>query len=153
MLLLRPGFATRDVFDGACRVARVRPRIVLESGEPQSLVALAEADRGVAIVPSTVLFPRRDVHAAPILSAGTSVGVWGSIVWNPRRFMQAYARAFIDEITAYTRRTYPGRQYDRHAPPVPRPGEEREVPGSPPAARRASGSRRGLVPGAGPGRR
>jgi DNA-binding transcriptional LysR family regulator len=38
-----------------------------------------------------------------------------------QRIMPAYAKAFIDEITAYTRRTYPGRQYDRRAPPVPRP--------------------------------
>jgi len=61
------------------------------------------------------------VHAAPIVNAGASVGLWGSIVWDPRRFMPAYARAFIDEITAYTHRTYPGRQYDRRAPPVPQP--------------------------------
>ncbi|MGH7388608.1 MAG: LysR family transcriptional regulator [Candidatus Rokuibacteriota bacterium] len=121
VLLLRQGFGTRDAFDGACRAARVRPRVVLESGDPQSLVALAEAGRGVAVVPSTVLFSGRHVHAAPILNAGTSLGIWGSIVWDPRRFMPAYARAFIDEITAYTRRTHPGRQYDRRAPPVPRP--------------------------------
>jgi DNA-binding transcriptional LysR family regulator len=122
VLLLRQGFGTRDVFDSACRDARVRPRIALESGDPQSLVALAESGRGVAVVPSTVLFSGRDVHAAPILSAGTSVGIWGSIVWDPRRFLPVYAKAFIDEITTYTRRTYPGRQYDRRAPPVPRPG-------------------------------
>lgn len=120
-LLLRHGFGTRDVFDGACRTARVRPRIVLESGDPQSLVALAESGRGVAVVPSTVLFSGRTVHASPILNAGTSLGIWGSIVWDPRRFMPAYGKAFIDEITEYTRRTYPGRQYDQRAPPVPRP--------------------------------
>jgi LysR family cyn operon transcriptional activator len=121
LLLLRPEFGTRSVFDGACRSAGVRPRIALESGDPQSLVALAEAGRGVAVVPSTVLFPGRNVHTAPILSRGTSLGLWGSILWDPRRFMPSYVRAFVDEIVAYTRRTYPGRQYDRRAPPVPRP--------------------------------
>lgn len=122
VLLLRQEFGTRDAFDAACRLARIRPRIVLESGDPQSLVALAESGRGVAIVPSTVLFAGRKIHAAPILHAGTSLGIWGSIIWDPRRFMPAYARAFVDEVTAYTRRTYPGRQFDRRAPPVPRPG-------------------------------
>ncbi|HEX9820247.1 MAG TPA: LysR substrate-binding domain-containing protein [Methylomirabilota bacterium] len=121
VLLLRQGFGTREVFDSACRSAGIRPRIALESGDPQSLVALAECGRGVAVVPATVLFSGRHVHAAPIVNAGASVGLWGSIVWDPRRFMPAYARAFIDEITAYTHRTYPGRQYDRRAPPVPQP--------------------------------
>lgn len=122
VLLLRHGFGTRDLFDSACRMIGVRPRIALESGDPQSLVALAESGRGVAVVPSTVLLSGRRVHAAPILSAGTSLGLWASMVWDPRRFMPAYARAFIGEITEYLRRHAPGRQYGRRAPPVPRPG-------------------------------
>src|SRR6266508_601337 len=34
VLLLRQGFGTREMFDGACRIAHVHTRIVLEAGDP-----------------------------------------------------------------------------------------------------------------------
>jgi DNA-binding transcriptional LysR family regulator len=123
LLLLRQGFGKREIFDGACRVARVRPKVVLEAGDPQSLIALAEAGRGVAVVPSTVRLTGRSVRALPILHAGTSLGTWGWIVWDPRRFMPAYAMSFVDELVQHTRRAFPGREFARRAPPLPRPSE------------------------------
>jgi LysR family cyn operon transcriptional activator len=123
VLLLRQGFGTREVFDGACRVAHVQARIVLETGDPQSLIALVEAARGVAIVPSTMRFIGRTAHAAPILHAGASLGMWGWIVWDTKRFLPAFAQSFIDGLVEYTRRNYPGRGFERRAPPVPRPKE------------------------------
>jgi DNA-binding transcriptional LysR family regulator len=111
------------MFDGACRVAQLRPRIVLEAGDPQSLIALAETGRGVAVVPSTVRLPGRKVRVAPILHVGTSLGAWGWIVWDSRRFLPSYARSFIDGIVEYTSRNYPGRELERRTPPVPRPKE------------------------------
>ena len=123
VLVLRQGFATREMFDGVCRVARVQPDVVLEAGDPQSLIALAEAGRGVAVVPSTVRFTGRKVRVMPILHAGASVGSWGWIVWDARRFMAAYAMSFIDELVQHTRRAFPGREFERKAPPLPRPRE------------------------------
>jgi hypothetical protein len=38
LLLLRPGFATRQIIDGAFQVARIEPRVVLESGSPHCLL-------------------------------------------------------------------------------------------------------------------
>ena len=96
------GFRTRDLFDGACRLAHVQPRIVLEAGDPRSLLALAEAGGGVAIVPSTVSISERTVQVAPILHAGASLGTWGWIVWDPQRFLPAFARSFIDGLPAAT---------------------------------------------------
>lgn len=123
VLLLRPGFGTRELFDSACRVAGVHPRTVLEAGDPHTLLALAEAGGGVAIVPSTVWLAGRSVHLTPILHAEGSLGLWGWLVWDPQRYLPAFAKSFIDELTDYTRRSYPGRQFDRRAPPVPRPKE------------------------------
>jgi DNA-binding transcriptional LysR family regulator len=123
VLLLRQGFGTREVFDGACRIAHVHARVVLEAGDPQSLIALGEAGHGVAIVPSTVGFAGRKVQVAPILHARASLGLWGWIVWDPRRSLPAFARSFIDGLVEHTRRTYPGRGFERCAPPVPRPKE------------------------------
>jgi DNA-binding transcriptional LysR family regulator len=121
VLLLRHGFATRELFDGACRLAHVHAHTVLEAGDPQSLIALAEAGRGVAIVPSTVRFTGRRIHVAPVLHAGASVGTWGWIVWDPRRALPAFTRSFIDGLIGHTRESYPGRVFERRAPPVPRP--------------------------------
>lgn len=121
LLVLRQGFGTREMFDGACRIAHVHPRVVLEAGDPQSMLALAEGGLGVAIVPSTVRLTDRRIHAAPILHAGASLGMWGWVVWDPRRFLTAHARSFIDGLEAHTRRAYPGREFERRAPPVPRP--------------------------------
>src|SRR5262249_20413908 len=46
LLLLRPEFASRDWFETACRVARIRPRVLLESGAPHTSIALAAAGYG-----------------------------------------------------------------------------------------------------------
>jgi len=128
VLLLRSGFGARELFDAACRIAHVHPRFVLDAGDPQSLMALAEASRGIAVVPSTVAFTGRRVRVAPLLHARASLGVWGWIVWNPQRSLLPFARSFVDGLVRYTRRTYPGRVLDRLAPAVPRP---REVPHGP----------------------
>lgn len=121
VLLLRQGFGAREMFDGACRVAHVQARIVLEAGDPQSLIALVKAARGVAIVPSTTRSTDTSVHIAPILHARGSLGEWGWIVWDPKRSLPAFARSFIEGLVEYAQRRYPGRQFERHAPPVPRP--------------------------------
>src|SRR4029077_9270889 len=52
LLLLDPGYSIRRLFDAACRLADVEPNIVLESRAPHTLLALAEAGQGVAIIPS-----------------------------------------------------------------------------------------------------
>jgi DNA-binding transcriptional LysR family regulator len=128
VLLLRQGFGTREVFDAACRIARVHTRIVLEAGDPQSLIALVQAARGIAIVPSTVWFRDQTLRVAPILYARESLGMWGWVVWDPKRFLPAFTKSFIDRLVDYSRRLYPGRKFDRRAPPVPHP-EDPPQPG------------------------
>ena len=58
LLRLGRGFASRDWFDAACQTAHIRPRVFLESAAPQTLIALAAAGKGIALVPSTVLISR-----------------------------------------------------------------------------------------------
>lgn len=70
VLLLRRDFASRLRFDAACEAARVRPRILLEAGDPHSLVSLARGGHGIAVVPSTPLFSRSRLHVAPLLRSG-----------------------------------------------------------------------------------
>src|SRR5262245_27244394 len=88
------GFGTREMFASACRIAHVSPRILLEAGDPQSLIALVEAGRGVGIVPSTVRLARRKVRGVPVLHARASLGIWGWIVWDPKRPPHLWRRLF-----------------------------------------------------------
>jgi len=122
LLLLRPGFGSRDWFDAACRTIHARPRVLLESGAPSTLLALACEGHGIAVVPSTVRFTRARVRPVPILHAGASLGRWIAANWDPRRFLAPYAERFVESLVAYTR--HMGGEF-RHAPPIPQPPEVR----------------------------
>ena len=120
LLLLNRTFGSREWFDSACSVARIRPRVLLESAAPHTLVALAGMDYGIAVVPSNVALPG-GVHALPLVQRGASIGRWLTVAWDPRRMLAAYAEQFADELAAHWRRDYPGRELVRRAPPLPRP--------------------------------
>jgi len=66
LLLVNSAFATRKVFDAACRLEHLEPNVFIESGATPTLIALAEAGHGIAIVPSTVRIDRRKLRAARI---------------------------------------------------------------------------------------
>ena len=119
-LLLHRSFGSREWFDSACNVAHIRPRVLLESAAPHTLIALANVGYGIAVVPSTVLVSV-GVRAVPLVQRGTPIGKWFSIAWDPQRVLAAYAEQFVDELVAYCQRDYPGRDFIRRAPPLPRP--------------------------------
>lgn len=121
LLLLRREFGSRVWFDAACDIAHVHPRVLLESAAPHTLVALATAGYGVAVVPSNADFPRGSGRAVPLVHRGVSIGKWAVIGWDPQRFLAPYAEQFVDELVDHIRRNYPGRQIIRRAPPLPRP--------------------------------
>jgi LysR family cyn operon transcriptional activator len=124
LLRLGRGFASRDWFDAACQIAHLRPHVRLESAAPQTLIALAAAGRGIALVPSTVLISRGTVRAVPLVHRRAPIGKWLNIAWYPHRFLARYAEQFIEELVVHVRRDYPGREFTRRAPPLPRPKEQ-----------------------------
>lgn len=121
LLLLRSGFGSREWFDAACRIAHLQPRVLLESGAPHTIVALAATGYGITILPSNAQVPRDIVRAVPLAHRGASIGTWSHIAWDPQRFLPPYAKHFVDELVAHCRRNYPGRALVRRAPPLPRP--------------------------------
>jgi DNA-binding transcriptional LysR family regulator len=123
LMLLGRGFASREWFNAACQVAHVRPRVILESAAPQTLVALARANHGIALVPSPVRIAREAVRIMPVVHRGESIGRWAVIAWDPQRFLAPYAEQFVEELVSAVRRGYPGRDLVRRAPPLPRPKE------------------------------
>src|SRR5262249_50772980 len=120
LLLLHRSFGSREWFDSACNIAHVRPRVLLESAAPHTLIALAEVGYGIAVVPSTVVVSS-GVRAVPLVQRGVPIGRWFGIAWAPQRLLAAYAEQFVDELVAYCRRDYPGRDLIRRAPQLPRP--------------------------------
>jgi LysR family transcriptional regulator, cyn operon transcriptional activator len=123
LLLLRHGFGSREWFDAACQMAHVRPRVLLESAAPHTLIALAATDYGIAVIPSNARVPSGIVRSAVLVHRGASVGRWAHIAWDPTRFLAPYAEQFVEEIVAFCGRHYPGRELIRRAPKLPRPKE------------------------------
>ena len=94
LLLLDSGFVVRKTFDAVCRVAKLKPKIVMESRAPSNLLALAEAGHGVAVVPSVVLTHRYKLRVARIVHEGKPLREPLSIMWDDRRVLPRYARDF-----------------------------------------------------------
>lgn len=120
-MLLNREFGTRQLFDAACRIAQFRPRTVLESAAPDSLITLAGAGHGIAVVPSTVRFVWERIRVAPIVQDGKSLGWWAAVAWDPHRNLPSYSESFIAGLAAYPHRRFPGQRFERVAPEVPRP--------------------------------
>ncbi len=66
LLLLDADFYVRQIFDAACRLAGVKLNVLLESRAPHTLLAMAEAGHGVAIVPSVLPVNRYRVRISRI---------------------------------------------------------------------------------------
>jgi LysR family cyn operon transcriptional activator len=120
LLVLRRNFASRDWFDAACSVARIRPPIFLESAAPQALIALARTGHGVAIIPSVVQIPRDGVTVAAVVLGGAPLGRWAVLAWNPQRFLAPYALRLAEEFVCSAQHEYPGREFAQWLPPLPR---------------------------------
>lgn len=121
LLLLGRDFQTRELFDEACQIAHFEPSVRLESRSPQSLVALAEAGHGIAIVPSAVRIDASRVAVAGMLNGARPLGSWTHAVWDSRRYLPTYAQGFIKVIDDYAKTSYPGHQLGDLTRAVPRP--------------------------------
>jgi DNA-binding transcriptional LysR family regulator len=111
IMLLRKDFMTRKLFDGACQVAHMQPRVLIESASPHCLLTLVQSGLGVAIIPSTVRLPKGHVPTIPLTHHQSPLGVWMHALWDPRRFTPPVVRSFIDELSAHTTKDYPGKSF------------------------------------------
>ena len=107
LLLLDSGYSVRRLFDAACRVADVEPNILLESRAPHTLLALAEAGQGVAIIPSVLRTDRYGLKIARVSHRRKPLRDRYVIQWDKRRPMPSYAQNFCAELATYMRKVLP----------------------------------------------
>ena len=108
LLLLRRQFMTRQLFDGACELANLKQRILIESNSPHSLLSLVTVQLGIANIPSTSLLDKLRPNALLVKHERTLLSCWMSAIWHPRRYRSSISQAFVDELYSYTRTDYPG---------------------------------------------
>ncbi|MGE0802213.1 MAG: LysR family transcriptional regulator substrate-binding protein [Lautropia sp.] len=108
-LLVAPETATsRMLFESACQDVGMRPRFGLESHDYNGLVALAAAEQGIAIIPSTVRTSVRGIFVRPIFHRANPLATWAAIVWNRRRASPPHLQGFIDCASGRLKAGFPG---------------------------------------------
>lgn len=120
LLLLRKSFLTRQLFDSACKISHVNPKVLLESNTAQALLALVKAEQGIAILPSTVRLDKIRQKVIPIRHNQRPIQLWMSAIWDLRRYLAPAAKIFIEEAYRFTMRDYPGKHLGIRGPARPR---------------------------------
>jgi DNA-binding transcriptional LysR family regulator len=107
LLVLDGGFVIRQAFDAACRLAGLQPNILLESRAPHTLLALAEAGHGVAIIPAQLRTHRYVLRIVQLNYRGRALREPLTILSDRRRPLPRYATAFCEMLSEYVREVFP----------------------------------------------
>lgn len=118
-LLAAPSSITsRRLLELAFQSRGMRPHVAVESHEVSALLALAQAEQGVAIVPSTADVQGRSLQVAPIVDGHQALGTWMAVVWNKHRQQREPVTAFVQMACDVLRQDYPGKELDLPLPDV-----------------------------------
>ena len=118
LLLLEPGYSVRVQFNAACRLAHVKPTIMFESRAPHTVLALAEAGHGVAIIPSLQRTDRYALTIYRVTHRGAPLQEDLVIQWDRRRLLPAYAERFREALATHARAVLPATQPSRRRAPA-----------------------------------
>ena len=106
LLLLEPGYSVRVQFNAACRLANVKPNILFESRAPHTLLALAEARHGVAIIPSLLRTDRYELSILRVAHRGKPLREGLVVQWDNRRPILPYAANFREALAEHMREVF-----------------------------------------------
>jgi DNA-binding transcriptional LysR family regulator len=107
LLLLEPGYSVRVQFNAACRLANLKPNVLFESRAPHTLLSLAEAGHGVAIIPSLLRTARYALRIFRVAHRGKPLREGLVIQWDNRRPILPYAASFRGALAEYMREVFP----------------------------------------------
>lgn len=116
LLLPTSGFATRQLFDAACRLDRLEPIVFVESGAPHSLLALAAAGHGVAIIPSTVRVETA-LRVARVAYRRQPLQTPRAVLWDRKRPLPGFAEGFFAPLAAHMREIFSAPRTNEAAEP------------------------------------
>jgi len=101
------GFGFRRAFDAASRMAGLVPTIKFESRNPHTLLALAEAGHGVAIVPSQLQCHRYSLRIVGLMYRGRPLREPVTVSWDKRRPLPRFATEYCAMLADYMREIFP----------------------------------------------
>ena len=107
LLLLNSGYGLRRAFDAACRLSGLRPNIRLETRSPHTLLALAEAQHGVAIIACTFRTHGYNLKIARIVYRSRPLREPLAVLWDKRRPLPRYATVFCQMWAEHVRAVFP----------------------------------------------
>jgi LysR family nitrogen assimilation transcriptional regulator len=107
LLLLDPSFVVRTTFDAGCRLAGFRPTVATVSRSPHTLLSLAEAGHGVAVVPSVLPTHRYRLRIFRLTHRRRPLQLPLAALWDKRRPLPRYADNFCASLAAYLREVLP----------------------------------------------
>ena len=107
LLLLDDQFVVRRTFDAACRLAGVKPDIRFTSRAPHSLLAFAEANHGIAIIPSQLRTNRYRLRIVRVTHHRKPLSEPLAMLWDKRRPLPRYAAAYCEMLSEYMREVFP----------------------------------------------
>jgi LysR family nitrogen assimilation transcriptional regulator len=107
LLLLDSGYSVRKMFDAACRLAEIEPKILVESRAPHTLLALAEDGHGVAIIPSILATNRYNLRIVRVAHRNRPLRERLIVQWDKRRPIPSYAQSFCELLAEYMREMLP----------------------------------------------
>jgi DNA-binding transcriptional LysR family regulator len=107
LLLLDSSYVFRKSFDAACRLAGLEPNVVVESRAPHTLLALAEAGHGVAIVQTAVPVDRYKLKIVRINHRGKPIQMPMAAIWDKRRTLPRYAESFSKLLGEHMQKVFP----------------------------------------------
>ena len=107
LLLLDPEFVVRRAFDTACKLAGLKPNIRFTSRAPHTLLALAEAGHGVAIIPSQFRTDRYALRIVGLTHNGRTLSEPLAMLWDRRRPLPRYAMGYCEMLSTYVREVFP----------------------------------------------
>jgi LysR family nitrogen assimilation transcriptional regulator len=106
LLVLEPIYLFRHTFDAACRLVRFKPQILLESRTAHSLLSLAQARHGIAVVPSVAPTAHYKLDIRRITHGRKPLREELCVFWDSRRTLPSYATDFCESLAGYTRKLF-----------------------------------------------
>ncbi|WNS45280.1 LysR family transcriptional regulator [Paenibacillus sp. MMS20-IR301] len=96
---VKKGYGIRDTIDAVCQTAGFTPCYVYEGDEPARLIALVEAEVGLAFIPGTAKSPQDQILLIPVRDHDLVREI--ALLWHKDRYISQAGQVFREVVTEY----------------------------------------------------